>query len=344
MIELRVPELVAARSPRHALRLTRPVADALDAGLPVVALESSVLAQGLPIPANDEADRRTRAAVEGSGAVPAVAAVLRGRPGFGLEGEDLARFLRREGVRKVSARDLAVAMAQGSDGATTVAATLALCTLAGIETFATGGIGGVHREPAFDESADLVELSRSPVVVVCAGAKSILDLPATLERLDTLGVAVIGYRTASLPGFFTTDTGLPLPARADSAEEIARTWLAQRALGRPGALLVTRPPPADEALPAEIVERAIARALEEARSAGVRGAAVTPFLLAAVERETGGRSLRTNLALLEANARLAGEIAVAIARLRDTDASPQGVAAGPRAAGSDRASVSKGAT
>ena len=316
--------------------------DALDAGRPVVALESSVLAQGLPIPANAEADRRTRAAVEASSAVPAVAAVLRGQPGFGLEGDDLGRFLRRDGVRKVSARDLAVAMAQGTDGATTVAATLALCTLARIETFATGGIGGVHREPPFDESADLVELARSPVVVVCAGAKSILDLAGTLERLDTLGVAVVGYRTANLPGFFTADTGLPLPARAESAEEIARVWLAQRALGRPGALLVTQPPPAEEALPSDVVERAISRALAEARSAGVRGAAVTPFLLAAVERETGGRSLRTNLALLEANARLAGEIAVAIGRLRGGDGATHGAAAGQRAPGGNRASVTKG--
>ena len=339
MVVLRVPESAPAeRSPRHALRLTRAVEEALGAGRPVVALESSVLAQGLPIPANEECDRRTRAAVERAGAVPAVAAVIAGRPGFGLEGDDLQRFLRRENVRKTSARDLAVAMAQGSDGATTVAATLALSALAGIEVFATGGIGGVHREPAFDESADLVELARSPVVVVCAGAKSILDLPATLERLDTLGVAVIGYRTSSLPGFFVRDTGLPLPARAESAEEIARIWLAQRALARPGALLVTVPPPVEYALSGETVERAIVRALAEARTQGVRGAAVTPFLLSFVERETGGRSLRTNLALLEANARLGGEIAVAIATLRGGGGLPRGA----RAPGADGASISKG--
>ena len=344
MVVLRVPELPAhARSTGPALRLTSTVDDALRAGRPIVALESSVLAQGLPIPANAEADRRTRGAVEAGGAVPAVAAVVRGQPGFGLEGEDLRRFLARDGVRKVSARDLAIAIAQGGDGATTVAATLALCTLAGIEVFATGGIGGVHREPPFDESADLVELSRSPVIVVCAGAKSILDLPATLERLDTLGVAVVGYRTSRLPGFFTSDTGLALPARVDSAEEVARVWLAQRALGRPGALLVTQPPPADEALPSEVVERAISRALDEARASGVRGAAVTPFLLAAVERETQGRSLRTNLALLEANARLAAEIAVAVAAQRAAHGDPAGAPPGARAPRADGASVSKGA-
>ena len=301
-----MPEL----TPRPVLRYTPAVRDALASATPIVALESSVIAQGLPIPANRDAAHRMTRAVSRHGAVPAISAVVGGAPGFGLEGEDLERFLRREGVRKVSARDLAVAAAQGRDGATTVAATLALATLAGIAVFATGGIGGVHREPAFDESADLVELARSPVIVVCAGAKSILDLAATLERLDTLGVAVVGYRTATLPGFFTADTGLPLPARAESAAELARIFTHQRALGRPGALLVVQPPPAEVALPADVVNAAVERAVVEARNAGVRGAAVTPFLLAAVERETGGRSLAANLGLLESNAALAAEIAV----------------------------------
>jgi pseudouridine-5'-phosphate glycosidase len=279
----------------------------------VVALESSVLAQGLPIPANREAARRTIEAVRARGAVPATSAVVRGVPTLGLEGADLERFLARDGVRKVSARDVAQAMASGADGATTVAATLLLARLGGVRVFATGGIGGVHREPAFDESADLVELARSPIVVVCAGAKSILDLPATLERLETLGVAVVGYRTDELPGFFTTSTGLPVPARADDAAAIAAIFAAERALGRPGALLVVQAPPAEAALPRELVDGAVARALEDARRSGVRGAGVTPFLLAAVERETGGRSLAANLALLEANASLAAEIAVSLA-------------------------------
>ncbi|HEX6632271.1 MAG TPA: pseudouridine-5'-phosphate glycosidase, partial [Gemmatimonadaceae bacterium] len=243
---------------------------------------------------------------------------VRGRLSVGLDGEDLERFLAREGVRKVSARDLGWAAAHGEDGATTVAATLAMATRSGIPVFATGGIGGVHRDAPFDESADLLELSRSPVVVVCAGAKSILDLPATLERLESHGVPVVGYRTGELPGFFTPHSGLALSMRAESAEEIARTFLAGRRLGQPGALLVVQPPPAEVALEREQVDAAVQGALVEARRQGVRGAGVTPFLLAAVERATGGRSLAANLGLLERNAALAAEIAVALGRL-DTE-------------------------
>lgn len=295
-----------------AVRLTADVAAALRDRRPVVALESSVLAQGLPVPANREAARRMAHGVRSAGAVPAVAAVAAGVPTLGLDAEELERFLARDRVRKVSARDLAAAVAARADGATTVAATLALARLAGVEAFATGGIGGVHREPAFDESADLLELARTPMVVVCAGAKSILDLAATVERLETLGVPVIGYRTNELPGFFTTNTGLPTSGRAESAPEIAALYRAERALGRPGALLVVQPPPPTAALPAALVDDAVAAALDEARSTGVRGAAVTPFLLGRVEQATGGRSLEANLALLEANARLAGEIAAAL--------------------------------
>ena len=294
------------------LRGTPVVHKALGAGRPVVALESSVLAQGLPIPANAEAYARTTQAVVAAGAYPAVAAVIRGEPWLGLSGEALTRFLARDGVRKLSARELGWAMASGVDGATTVAATLAICTLAGVRVFATGGIGGVHREPPFDESADLLELSRSPVIVVCSGAKSILDLPATLERLETVGVPVMGYGTDELPGFFTRGSGLQLSMRADTPEMVARTYLAQRALGRPGALLVVQPVPAEDALPREVVDGAVSEAIADARAQGVKGAAVTPFLLEAVERATGGRSLIANLALLESNARLAGEIAVAL--------------------------------
>lgn len=294
------------------LRLLPPVADALRAGRPVVALESSVLAQGLPIPANRDAATRMTEAVLRAGALPAISAVVQGVPTFGLEDDELERFLARDGVRKVSARDLSAAVVGRLDGATTVAASIALAALAGIPVFATGGIGGVHRDPAFDESADLVELARSQVVVVCSGAKSILDLPATLERLETLGVSIVGYRTSRLPGFFTADTGLPLPARAESTSEIAALFRAHRALGRPGALVVMQPPPAESALPSELVDAAVARAVERARAAGVRGAGSTPFLLAEVERQTEGRSLGTNLALLERNAALAGAIAVAL--------------------------------
>jgi pseudouridylate synthase len=294
-----------------ALRVLLPVADALAWGRPVVALESSVLAQGLPISANrDAADRMTSAAAR-AGALAAVTAVVHGVCTLGLDQEELERFLQRDGIRKVSARDLPVAVAQRADGATTVAASLSIASAAGASVFATGGIGGIHRDAPFDESADLDELARTPMVVVCAGAKSILDLAATLERLETLGVTVIGYGTDEMPGFFTHTTGLRLPARADTAREIADIHLAARALGRSQATLVVQPPPTDVALDADTVDRAVTRALDEARASNVRGAAVTPFLLAAVERATGGRSLAANL---EENAFLAGAIASELAR------------------------------
>ncbi|MEO8561202.1 MAG: pseudouridine-5'-phosphate glycosidase [bacterium] len=296
-----------------ALRVFPPVADALAWGRPVVALESSVLAQGLPIPANREALDRMTSAVARAGALAAVTGVVHGVCTLGLDQEELERFLRRDGVRKVSARDLPVAMAQQVDGATTVAASLSIASASGAVVFATGGIGGVHRDAPFDESADLAELAHTSMVVVCAGAKAILDLPATLERLETLGVAVVGYRTNELPGFFTRSTGLRLPARSESATEIAAVYRAAKLLGRRQAILVVQAPPEDVALDAGEVDDAVERALEEARGAGIRGAAVTPFLLAAVERATEGRSLQANLGLLEENAFLAGEIAVCLA-------------------------------
>ena len=309
-------------APESPIRVLPQIRQAIAAGRPVVALESSVLAQGLPSPANRDAERRMDAAVRAAGALPAITAVVRGTPTIGLEPDELERFLGRDGVHKVSARDLAWAMARRLDGATTVAASLVLAVGARIPVFATGGIGGVHRQLAGsdgqsavrDESADLVELARCPVLVVCAGAKSILDLPATLERLESLGVAIVGYRTSELPGFYTAETGLRLPARADDASELANLWRAHRALGRPGSLVVVQPPPDDHALSRSLVEHAVAEALQRARDAGVHGGAVTPFLLAVVERITEGRSLAANLALLEANARLAGEIAEMLAR------------------------------
>jgi len=275
-----------------------------------------VLAQGLPSPANREAAERMLRAVEQSGACAAITAVVGGRCTLGLEPAELERFLLREGIVKVAARDLAVACAQGAFGATTVSASLCIAAELGIQVFSTGGIGGVHRDAPYDESGDLTELARTPMVVVCAGAKSILDLPATLERLETLGVTVVGYRTDELPGFFTRTTGLRLNARADSADDIAAIHLASRALKRPQATLVVQAPPADVALSPELVDEAVADALHDARRRGVRGAAVTPHLLAAVERATGGRSLLANLGLLEENAMLAGAVAVALMRLK----------------------------
>lgn len=295
------------------IRLAPDVGEALLQRRAVVALESSVLAQGLPIPANREAAERMTAAVARAGAVAAVTAVVDGVPTIGLIPAEVERFLAREGIRKVSSRDLAPAMAQGVCGATTVAATLALIAGSDVRVFATGGIGGVHRAPPYDESADLVALARTPRVVVCAGAKSILDLPATLERLETLGVPVVGYRCREFPAFFSTSSALPVSTVAETPDEVAAIERAHRALGRREALLVVQPCPAADAIPRDEVERALGAALREGEAQGVRGGAVTPFLLAAVERATGGRSLRANLALLEANAALAGRIAVALA-------------------------------
>jgi pseudouridine-5'-phosphate glycosidase len=283
------------------------------AAQPIVGLESSVLAQGLPIPANAEALQRMVSAVRAAGAVSAITAVVHGVPTLGLEGEALQRFLRRDGVAKVSSRDLPIAMARGLDGATTVAASLSICRATNVGVFATGGIGGVHRAPPFDESADLLELSRSPIAVVCAGAKSILDLPATLERLESYGVTVVGFGTDRFPGFFVAETDLPVGARVDTVQELAAIVRAARAVQQMSAVLIVRPVPAAAALDARTVDRAVHTALGEAESRGVRGAALTPFLLAAVERATGGASLNANLALLEANAALAGALAVALA-------------------------------
>ncbi|HEV7704443.1 MAG TPA: pseudouridine-5'-phosphate glycosidase [Gemmatimonadaceae bacterium] len=294
------------------VRALPAIASAIATGRAVVALESSVLAQGLPIPANRTAARNMIAAVDAAGAVAAITAVVRGIPTAGLTEDELERFLARDGVEKVSARDLARAVARGADGATTVAAAIALAHLAGISVLATGGIGGVHRAPPYDESADLAELARTPMIVVCSGAKAILDLRATAERLDTLGVPIVGYRTAELPAFYGAESGIPVP-RVDDVQEIVAVFQAQRALGRRSSLLVVQPPPAPYALPGSVVERAIVEGIRESTRAGVQGAAITPFLLAYVDNATAGRAREVNLALLEQNAALAGSIAVALA-------------------------------
>jgi pseudouridine-5'-phosphate glycosidase len=291
------------------LRILPPIAAALESRIPVVALESSVLAQGLPIPTNREAAERMTGAVERRGGLAAITAVVSGRPTAGLEPHELERFLRRDGIRKVSARDIPATVVQRADGATTVAASLAIASRAGIAVFATGGIGGVHRDAPFDESADLLELARTPMIVVCAGAKSILDLRATWERLETLGIPVVGYRTDELPGFFFARTGIRLDACADHAGEIIAMFRAHQSLGRPQALLVVQPPPEDAALDRATVEQAVARAQQEASRRGVTGGAVTPYLLGSLNHLTGGSSLRVNLALLERNAALAAELA-----------------------------------
>ncbi len=296
-----------------AVRTLPAVATALAEGRAVVALESSVLAQGLPVPSNRTAALSMLRAVESHGAVAAITAVVRGIPAAGLTDGELDRFLARDGIEKVSARDLAHAVARGIDGATTVAAAIALAKLAGIEVLATGGIGGVHRAPPYDESADLAELARTPIIVVCSGAKAILDLRATAERLDTLGVSVVGYRTAELPAFYGSESGIAVP-RVDEVADVVAVYTAQRALGRSSALLVVQPPPSPFALPAAVVERAVVEGVRESTRAGIHGSAVTPFLLTYVDKATSGRAREVNLALLEQNAALAAAIAVALAR------------------------------
>jgi pseudouridylate synthase len=301
----------AAKPQQLHIRVLPHIRRALEAGKAVVALESSVLAQGLPIPANGEAARRMIDGVHSAGATAAITAIVCGTPTVGLDEHELSRFLSHEGIRKVSARDIGPTIAQRADGATTVAAALAIASRSGIRTLATGGIGGVHRgRGPRDESADLMELGRTPMIVVCAGAKSILDLPSTWERLDTLGVPVVGFGTDEFPGFFTAQTGIRLSVTASSAAEAARIASAHFAFGRMQAVLVAQPPPEHSALDATVVENAVKRAVQRAERDGVRGAAVTPFLLEAVSRETDGRALETNLALLESNARLAAQIAL----------------------------------
>jgi pseudouridylate synthase len=302
------------------LRMTAEVDAALAAHSPVVALETSVLAQGLPIPHNATAATRMFDGVHRGGATPALTAIVHGVPTLGLTPHELQRFLQRDRVRKVSARDLGACMADGADGATTVAAVLALAPLAGVRVFATGGIGGVHRGAPFDESADLGALARTPMIVVCAGAKSILDLPATMERLETMGVPVVGYRTSELPGFFTANTGLALAHRAETPEQIAQLAVAHWGVGLQSAVLVVQAPPAAHALDAATVNTAVEAAVADAAAAGVTGPAVTPFLLSAVLTATSGLSLQTNLALLESNAELAARIAGALRHLETSRA------------------------
>jgi pseudouridine-5'-phosphate glycosidase len=295
------------------------VAEALAAGQAVVALESTIVSHGLPRPDNIEIARQIEAAVREGGAVPATIALVDGEARVGLDDAALEAIATREDVVKCSSRDLPIAAARGATGATTVAATAHLAAQAGIGLFATGGLGGVHREAAdtWDESADLVALARTRICVVCAGVKSILDIPATLERLETLGIGVAGYRTEQFPAFYLTDSGHTLPWRLDTPQEIAEVLLQRGALGLDDtALVIANPLPEEDQLDPELHERVLRESLEAAAREGVRGRDVTPFLLAAFHAGTGGASLRANVALVLANARLAGEIAAAEAAAR----------------------------
>lgn len=300
------------------VQLSPEVSAALDSGAPVVALESTIVAHGMPWPQNVETALAVEDIIRAAGAVPATIAVIEGRPKAGLTHDELTLLGRgRRDVAKVSRRDLPLVIARGATGATTVAATMIVAALAGIRVFATGGVGGVHRgaETTFDISADLQELARTPVAVVCAGAKSVLDLRLTLEYLETHGVPVIGYRTDRLPAFYVRDSGLVVDLRIDEVDEIARVMQSQWSLRLGGGVVVANPIPVADALPADRVEHATAQALREAREAGIDGKALTPFLLARVNALTGGDSLRSNTALVRNNAELAARIAVAYAAL-----------------------------
>ncbi|MDR6292854.1 pseudouridine-5'-phosphate glycosidase [Inquilinus ginsengisoli] len=297
------------------LSIAPEVSAALAAGRPVVALESTIISHGMPYPQNLEMAQRVEGIIREEGAVPATIAVADGRIHVGLDEALLHRLATAKGVAKLSRRDLAGILASGGLGATTVAATMIAAHLAGIRVFATGGIGGVHRgaETSFDVSADLDELARTPVAVVCAGAKSILDLPKTLEYLETRGVPVIGYGTGTLPAFFSRSSGLALALRRDTPEEVAALLDAQAALGFPAGAVIANPIPEAHALPEAEIDAAITSALADAGREGVGGKDVTPYLLARIVALTGGRSLTANIALVEHNARLGARIAKALA-------------------------------
>ncbi len=284
----------------------------------VVALETTVISHGLPRPENLETARGLEAIVRGLGAAPATIGVLAGRIRIGLRDPEIEHFANGSGIRKLSSADLPYAVATGADGATTVAATIVCAQMAGVEVVATGGIGGVHRgaESSYDISADLTQLAKTPVTVVCSGAKAILDLPKTLEMLETLGVTLITYRSDDFPAFWSRSSGLPSPLRSESVDDLARIVRTKRALGLGSGIIVANPvPKADEIPFAEIIAH-IEAATKEAQTRGISGKALTPFLLDRIATSTSGRSLATNIALLRANARLAALLALAVSEKR----------------------------
>jgi len=292
--------------------ISKPIQEAQRLGASIVALESAVITHGLPVPTNLELARDVEAIVRDHGANPATIALLDGKIHIGLSDAQLERLATLDSSRKISLRDFGIALAGGLSGGTTVAATLFAASQVGIRVFATGGIGGVHRGVPFDVSADLVQLGRSPVVVVCAGAKAILDLAATREVLETRGVPVIGYQTDEFPAFYTRKSGLPVDLRVETPEEAAGIALRAWEAGLGSAMLLVVPPPEEAAMSPGVMETAIQQALEEADVQGVSGAATTPFLLARVSQLTGGESLQANLALLRQNAQVAAQVATAM--------------------------------
>jgi pseudouridine-5'-phosphate glycosidase len=294
--------------------LSPEVSDALAARTPVVALESTIIAHGMAYPANVETALAVERVVRENGATPATIAIIGGKLKAGLSREEIERFGQEgPGIMKVSVRDLPFVAGRGLDGATTVAATMRIAAMAGIPVFATGGMGGVHRGAGetFDVSADLTEMTRSSVALVTAGAKAILDLPLTLERLETDGIPVIGYRTGEFPAFYSRSSGLKVPMRAETPGEVAAIMHSKWELGLEGAVVVANPIPEADQIPASEIEPVITAALAEADRLGIRGKDVTPFLLAEIVKATKGRSLQANIALVKNNAKIASEIATA---------------------------------
>lgn len=305
-------------APHPALTLTEEVAAALHDGRPVVALESTIISHGMPYPQNVEMATTVEAILRENGAVPATIAVLNGRPHIGLDSNSLELLASDPNVLKVSVRDLPYAIARGLHGATTVAATMRLASLAGITTFVTGGLGGVHRgaQQTFDTSADLTELSRTSVAVVSAGVKSILDIGLTLETLETLEVPVLAYGTDEFPAFFSRQSGHAAPMRVDNAAEVAAVMDAQWSLGMTGGISVVNPIREEDEIPAEEINGIIGQALADMEAAGIHGKEATPFLLGRIVEITGGASLKANIALVENNARLGAAIATEYAALQ----------------------------
>lgn len=296
------------------VEITPEVKAALEAGKAVVALESTIISHGMPYPQNIQMAQKVESIVRSAGAVPATIALMEGKIKIGLTAQELEVFASSSGVAKVSMRDLPGIIARKQLGATTVATTMYAAHLAGIKVFVTGGIGGVHRgfEETMDVSADLEELAQTDVVVICAGAKAILDLPRTMEYLETKGVPVIGYRTDVLPAFFTAKSDIPLVERADSPEEIAKIILAKAQLEMRGGMLVVNPIPEEYSLDHEIIDQVIEGAVQAAQEQGVSGKNITPFLLSEITKRTEGKSLEANLHLVYNNALVGGQIAAAL--------------------------------
>ena len=300
------------------LEISPEVQKALDEGRPVVALESTIISHGMPYPQNVETALNVEKIIRDNGAVPATTAIIGGKLRVGLSKDEID-YIGKKGLKvtKASRRDIPVLVARGEDGATTVAATMILANLAGVSVFATGGIGGVHRgaETTMDISADLEELASTPVMVICAGAKSILDLGLTLEYLETHGVSVLGYQTEELPAFFTRKSGFKVDYRMDTPKELAAAFKAKNDLGLRGGMVVANPIPEEYAMDADYISKSIAEAIDEANAKGIKGKDTTPFLLDKLEKITGGSSLKANIQLVYNNAKVATQIACELSRM-----------------------------